>query len=58
MTADGIKQRGLAYAEYLSGLTPEERRRINERNRKQGEEEHKAFHEKFQAGQCWICGDD
>jgi len=49
MTADGIKQRGLAYAEYLSGLTPEERRRINERNRKQGEEEHKAFHEKFQA---------
>jgi hypothetical protein len=57
MTNDGVKQRGLAYAEYLSGLSPEERDRVNERNRKQGEKEHKAFHEKFQAGQCSICGD-
>jgi len=57
MTDDGVKQRGLAYAEYLSGLSPEERSRVNERNRRQGEEEHKAFHEKFQSGQCWVCGD-
>ncbi len=57
MTDDGVKQRGLAYAEYLSRLSPEERARINERMRKRGEEEHKAFHEKFQEGQCWVCGD-
>jgi hypothetical protein len=57
MNDDGVKQRGLAYAEYLSALSPEERGRINERDRKQGEEEHKAFHEKFEAGQCWVCGD-
>lgn len=57
MTDDGVKQRGLAYAEYLSGLSPEERERINKRARKQGQDEHKAFHEKFQVGQCWVCGD-
>lgn len=57
MVDDGVKQRGLAYAKFLSGLSPEERARINESARKQGEEEHKAFHEKFQAGQCWVCGD-
>jgi hypothetical protein len=57
MTDDGIKQRGLAYAEYLSALSAEEQGRINERARKQGEEEHKAFHEQFQAGRCWVCGE-
>lgn len=41
----------------LSNLSPEERQHMSECNRKQGEEEHKAFHEKFQSGQCWICGD-
>ncbi|MGJ4939306.1 hypothetical protein ACQR1W_01930 [Bradyrhizobium sp. HKCCYLS1011] len=57
MTDDVVKHRGIAYAEHLSCLSPEERWRINERARKQGEEEHKAFHEKFQAGQCWVCGE-
>lgn len=57
MIDDGVKQRGLAYAKYLSGLSTEERARINESTRKQGEEEHKAFHTKFQARQCWVCGD-
>jgi hypothetical protein len=57
MNDEAVKQRGLAYAEYLSGLSQEELERINERNRKQGGEEHKAFREKFQAGQCYVCGD-
>ncbi len=57
MTDNGFKRPGLAYAEYLSGLAPEERDLINERNRRQGDDEHKAFHEAFQAGQCWVCGD-
>ena len=57
MTGDGVKQRGLAYAEHLAGLSPEARARNNESARKQGEEEHKAFREKFKAGQCWVCGD-
>jgi hypothetical protein len=54
---DDIKQRGLAYAERLAGLSPEEQARENELARKQGNKEHKAFQEKFQAGQCWVCGD-
>jgi hypothetical protein len=54
---DNVKQRGLDHAKYLSGLSPEERAARNELNRKQGEEEHKAFREKFRAGQCSICGD-
>ncbi len=57
MTDDTVKQRGLEYAKYLADLSPEERARINESARKQGEEEHKAFYEKFQVGQCWVCGD-
>jgi hypothetical protein len=57
MTDDSIKQRGLAYAEHLSTLSPEERERNNDRARKQGEEEHKAFRGKFQTGQCWVCGE-
>jgi hypothetical protein len=57
MNVDSAKQRGLAYARYISGLSPEEQHRTNERSRKQGEQEHKAFREKFQAGRCWICGD-
>jgi hypothetical protein len=57
MTDDGVKKRGLAHAEQLSGLSSGERKRINERTRKDGEEDHKAFQEKFRAGQCWICGD-
>jgi hypothetical protein len=54
---DDVKRRGLAYAKHLSNLTPEEHQRVNERARKQGEQEHKAFREKFQAGQCWVCGE-
>jgi len=57
MNDDGVKRRGLAYAKYLSDLSPEEWGRINESARKQGEEEHKAFRKKFLAGQCWVCGD-
>jgi hypothetical protein len=56
MKDDGVKNRGLAYAKHLSSIAPEEQDRINEQNRKQGEDEHSAFHEKFQAGQCWVCG--
>src|SRR4051812_2808005 len=54
---DDVKQRGLAYAEYLSALPPEKQAAANERARKQGKEEHKAFSEKFKAGQCWVCGE-
>jgi hypothetical protein len=42
MTDDNVKQRGLKYAEYLSALSSEDRARINESTRKQGEYEHKA----------------
>lgn len=57
MIDDGVKQRGLAYAEHLSNFSPEEREHTNDRAREQGEKEHKAFREKFKAGQCWVCGD-
>ena len=57
MNDDGVRQRGLEYAKYLAGIPSEVRARINERNRKQGDEEHKTFREKFQAGRCSVCGD-
>jgi hypothetical protein len=57
MSVDDIQQRGLAHAEYLAGLTQEERGRINEHERTKGEAEHKAFQEKFKGGRCWVCGD-
>lgn len=56
MTDDSVKQRGLDYAKQLSELSAGEEAQINERARKQGMEEHKAFREKFKAGQCWVCG--
>jgi hypothetical protein len=52
---DGVKERGISHAKYLAALTAQERHSINERAREQGEEEHKEFREKFQAGQCWVC---
>lgn len=52
---DGAKQRGLKYAEDFTALSPEERERTNERARKQGEDEHKAFQQQFQGGKCWVC---
>jgi hypothetical protein len=57
MNDDEIRQRGLEYAKYLAARSPEEQQRLNERARRQGGEEHKAFREKFQAGQCWVCGE-
>jgi hypothetical protein len=56
MVDDDVKQRGQAYAKHLSGLSSVELERTNERARKQGEEEHKAFQKKFKVGQCSICG--
>jgi hypothetical protein len=54
---DDVRTRGLAFAKFLSGVSPEERERVNERSRKEAQEQHKAFHEKFQAGQCSFCGE-
>ncbi|MEE4417465.1 hypothetical protein, partial [Klebsiella pneumoniae] len=53
---DDVKQSGLAYAKRLSELSADEQNQLNDRARKQGQEEHKAFSEKFKAGQCWVCG--
>lgn len=52
---DDAKERGLAFAKFLSGLSPEERARGNEMNRLEALEQHKRFKEKFSAGQCCFC---
>ncbi len=54
--SDDVKTRGLAFAKFLSGVSPEERDRVNALSRKEAEEQHKVFHERFQAGQCSFCG--
>jgi hypothetical protein len=41
---------GLDFAKFLSGLSPVERARGNELNRKEALEQHKTFQEKFKAG--------
>jgi hypothetical protein len=56
MTED-TKQRGLALAKFLAGMSPEERARVNERNRREAQEQHERFSEAFKAGQCYFCGD-
>jgi hypothetical protein len=57
MTAEDIKQRGLRFAEFLAGMSPQERARINEHNLQQTRADHKRFTEAFKAGQCYLCGD-
>src|ERR1700730_17150223 len=54
---EDVRKRGLEFARFLSGMSPEERERFNELNRKQALEQHKAFQEKFMAGACSFCGE-
>jgi hypothetical protein len=56
MTED-IKARGLSFAKFLSGVSPAERGRVNEKSRQEALAQHKLFKEKFRAGQCCFCGD-
>ncbi len=53
---DDIKSQGLAFAKFLSELSPEERARGNEKSRAEAKVEHAAFRESFKAGQCSFCG--
>ena len=55
--SDDVSSRGLAFAKFLSGVSPEVRERVNALNRNEAKEQHKVFHEKFQAGQCSFCGE-
>ncbi len=52
---DDSRKRG-SFARFLSGLSPEERERANERNRQEALKQHKLFEEAFKAGQCCFCG--
>jgi hypothetical protein len=54
---DNVRTRGLAFAKFLSGLSPEERKRANERSQKEALEQHKLFSENFKAGECSFCGE-
>jgi hypothetical protein len=54
---EDIKQRGLAFAKFLASMSPEERERVNERNRQETLEQHERFSQAFKAGQCYICSD-
>jgi len=55
--SNDVRARGLAFAKFLSGLSPEQLTRGNEQNRKEALEEHKLFVEKFRVGRCSFCGD-
>jgi hypothetical protein len=54
--ADDVRDRGLAFAKFLSELSPDQRKRGNDLNRKAAVEQHRRFSEMFKAGQCSFCG--
>jgi hypothetical protein len=56
MTTD-VRKRGVELAKLLSNLSYEEWKSGNESARKTESEQHKAFQEKFKAGECSFCGD-
>lgn len=45
------------FAQFMASLPREEIDRVNELNRKEAEEQHKAFSAAFKAGSCSFCGD-
>src|ERR1700682_1679970 len=55
MTED-LRSRGLAFAKFLSELSPEERERGNQKMRDEAQAQHALFRESFRAGQCSFCG--
>jgi hypothetical protein len=52
---DDVRKLGLDFAKFLSGVSPEMRKRVNERSRKEATEQHKVFKEKFKTDQCSFC---
>jgi hypothetical protein len=54
--SEGVRERGLSFAKFQSGIPPEERARINDLNRQEGLKGHQRFTEAFKAGQCSFCG--
>lgn len=56
MTGD-TKRKGLEFAKFLAGVSPELREQVNGENRREAEEQHKAFRANFKEGQCSFCGD-
>jgi hypothetical protein len=55
--AENVQERGLSFAKFLAGVSPEDRARANESNRKEAAEQHKQFSEAFKAGNCSFCSD-
>jgi hypothetical protein len=45
-----------SFAQFMAGLPREEIEGVNELNRKEALEQHKAFRDAFKAGCCSFCG--
>jgi hypothetical protein len=55
--SESVREPGLSFAKFLSGVSSEERARINDLSRREALKEHKLFTEAFKAGQCSFCGE-
>lgn len=54
--SDALREEGRHFAEFLAGLSPEERDRTSAQQAERTSAEHADFVEHFQRGECYVCG--